>query len=133
MENTDKNNPAAKNHKNVFIYVSESIKALLNVIMAVLCLVKIEHDVAVLPDIEDGTGKIDYYYSVYDKLAGKNLQFIVYIALAVMAASVAFSVVACVFKDNRKIRIAGHAVFAVSALFFIVLLVYSAQFLRYMY
>lgn len=119
--------------KKVLVYVLEGIKACLNALMGALCFVKIEHDVAVYPAAGGGTRRADYYYSIYDKLSGKNLQFAVYIALAVMAASVVLSVVACVAKDNLKIRIASHIMFVVSALFFVVLLIYSTQFLQYMY
>ena len=110
--------------KKVLVYVLEGIKACLNALMGALCFVKIEHDVAVYPADGGGTERADYYYSIYDKL---------YIALAVMAASVVLSVVACVAKDNLKIRIASHIIFVVSALFFVVLLIYSTQFLQYMY
>lgn len=111
----------------------EVVKICLNLLMGALCFIKIEHDVAVLPNAEGSVGRADYYYSILDKLSGKNLQFLVYIALAVMAASVALSVVAYIAKDNIKIRLTSHVIFVVAAIFFLVLLCYAVLILRICY
>ena len=113
--------------KKVFDRVLEIVKACLNAVMGAFCFIRIEHDVAYYPNDGGGVRQVDYYYSIYDKLAGKNQQFLVYIALAVMAASVALSVVSCIATDSRTIRIASHMVFGVSALYFFALLFYATQ------
>ncbi len=107
-------------------HIYEIIIMLLNCLMGAFCFIKIDHDVAVLPDSEGGTVQIDYWYSIYDKLLRENLQILVYLALAVMVASVLLSVFTLIAKDNRKLKIANYAVFAVSALFFLVLFFYAA-------
>ena len=113
--------------RKILFVVLEAVKACLNVLMGALCFIKIDHDIAHLPTAEGGIGQFDYYYSIYDKLFREDLQFLVYIALAVMMASVALSAVTCLVKDNRKIRIASHIIFAVSAIFFLALLFYTMQ------
>ncbi len=107
--------------KKAFLFILEALKVCLNVLMGALCFIKIDHDVAHIPNAEGGIGQFDYYYSIYDKLSRENLQFLLYIALAVMMASVALTAVTCIFKDNRKIQIASHTIFAVSAIFFLAL------------
>ena len=118
--------------KKIFLVVLEVIKACLNVLMGALCFIKIDHDVAYIPNAEGEIGHRDYYYSIYDKLFREDLQVLVYLALAVMAFSVVLSVALCIVKDNRKLRIASHVIFAVSVLFFLVLLLYAMQ-IRYAY
>lgn len=113
--------------KKVFLFVSEAAKSCLNAVMGALYFIKLDHDVAHFPDAEGGIAQRDYYYSIYDKLFSESLQVLVYLSLVVMAVSVVLSVVACIAKDNRKIRIASHIVFAVSALFFLALLFYAMQ------
>lgn len=119
--------------KKVLGIVSEVAKICLNILMGTLCFIKIDHDVAILPNDEGDIIQVDYYYSIYEKLFREDIQFLVYIALAVMAASVALSVVACIAKDNRKVRIASYVIFAVYTVFFIVLLFYTMQVLQYNY
>ncbi len=118
--------------KKIFMVVLEVIKVCLNVLMGALCFIKIDHDVAYIPNAEGGIGHLDYYYSIYDKLFREDLQVLVYLALTVMAISVVLSVALCIVKDNRKMRIASHVIFAVSVLFFLVLLFYAMQ-IRYAY
>ncbi len=113
--------------KKAFLFIIEIIKACLNILMGALCFIKIDHDVAHIPNADGGIGRFDYYYSIYDKLLRENQQFLVYIALAVMAVSVVLSVFAVAIKDNRKIRIAGNIIFALSVIFFFVLLFYTMQ------
>ena len=50
-----------------------------------------------------------------------------------MAISVLLSIFTLLAKDNRKIKIASHIIFAVSALFFLVLLFYAMLILQYNY
>ncbi len=118
--------------RKILSVVLEAAKVFLNVLMGALCFIKIDHDVAHLPNAEGGIGKVDYFYSIYDKLVREELQFLVYLALAVMAISVVLSVFTFLVKDNRKIKIASHIIFAVSALFFLVLLFYTMQ-IQYRY
>ena len=113
--------------RKILSVVLEAVKVFLNVLMGALCFIKIDHDVAHLPNAEGGIGKFDYFYSIYDKLVREELQFLVYLALAVMAISVLLSIFTVLVKDNRKIKIASHIIFAVSALFFLVLLFYTMQ------
>lgn len=113
--------------KKAILYIFEALKACLNFLMGALCFIKIDHDVAHIPNANGEIGKFDYYYSIYDKLLREDLQFLVYIALTIMAASVALSVVTCVLSDNRKLRIASHIIFALSAIFFLALLFYTMQ------
>ena len=112
--------------KKAFSFISEAVKMCLNVLMGALCFIKIDHDVAHLPNAEGGIERLDYYYSIYDKLYGKNLQFLVYIALVVMSVSFVMSIVTCVAKDNRKLRIASHVTFLIAAIIFLILLRYSS-------
>lgn len=119
--------------KKILNLCFEILKAALNVIMGALCFIKIDRDVALLPDGEGELKNIDRYYSVYDKLSDKNLQFLLYIALAIMVASVALSVVSCFTNDNKNIRIASHVAFAISLLLFVALLIFSMQFLQLSY
>ncbi len=111
--------------RKILSVVLEAVKVCLNVLMGALCFIKIDHDVAHLPNAEGGIGKIDYFYSIYDKLLREELQFLVYLALAVMAISVLLSILTLLVKDNRKIKIASHIIFSVSALFFLFLLFYT--------
>ncbi len=101
--------------------------------MAALCFVKIDRDVAVLPGADDSMKQVERFFSVYDKLIGKNLQFLVYVALVLMASSVAVSLVSCVKKDSKVIAVASHVTFALSALYFVALLIYSMQSLQIAY
>lgn len=119
--------------KKALYLILEVINVCLNILMAALCFIKLDHDVAFLPNESGGVVKADYYYSIYDKLLEKNLQFLVYIALAVMAVAIVLSVVTCVSKGNRKISIASHVASAVSVLFFLVLLFYAMRILQYAY
>lgn len=119
--------------RKILSVVLEAVKVFLNVLMGALCFIKIDHDVAYIPNAEGGIGQFDYFYSIYDKLVRKELQFLVYLALAVMAISVLLSIFTLLVKDNRKIKIASHTIFAISVLFFVVLLIYSTQFLQYAY
>jgi len=112
--------------------VFEGVKILLNCLMGALLFIKIDHDVAVLPSFDGGTVRIDHWYSIYDKLLRENLQGLIYFALTVTATSVLLSIIALIAKDNRKLRIASHAVFAASAIFFLLLLFYTAQ-IQYSY
>lgn len=119
--------------KKAIHLILEIGKACGNILMGALCFIRFDHDVAILPNGEGGVEQVNYYYSIYDKLLGANLQFLVYIALAVMAASVALSVMACIARDNRKIRLVSHGIFVVSVLFFLALLFYATQVLRLNY
>lgn len=113
--------------KKAFSILSEAVKVCLNVLMGAFCFIKIDHDVADIPNAAGEIVQLRYDYSIYDKLLRENLQFLVYLALAVMAASVVLSIVACVVQDDRKIRIASHVIFALSAVFFLALLFYTGQ------
>ena len=113
--------------KAFFSYVLEAVKMCLNVLMGAFCFIKIDHDVAEIPNAAGEIVQYRYDYSIYDKLLREGLQIFVYLALAVMAASVALSVLSCVIRDGRKLKIASHVVFALSAVCFLALLFYSMQ------
>ena len=119
--------------RKILSVVLEAVKVCSNVLMGALCFLKIDHDVAYLPNAEGGIEQFDYFYSIYEKLVREELQFLVYLALAVMAISVLLSIFTLLAKDNRKIKIASHIIFAVSALFFLVLLFYAMLILQYNY
>ena len=113
--------------KIIFSYVLEAGKMCLNVLMGAFCFIKIDHDVAEIPNAAGQIVQSRYDYSIYDKLLREGLPFLVYLALAVMVASVALSVLSCVVKDGPKLKIASHVVFALSAVFFLFLLFYTMQ------
>ena len=114
-------------------FIIEAVKAGLNVLMGALCFVKLDHEVAYHINPYGDRAKVDYYYSIYDKLAGRNMQFLVFSALAVMAISVALSIVSLIVKGNKKILIISHIVFLAAAIFFLALLIYSMRVLQYDY
>ncbi len=119
--------------KKILFRVFEVVKICLNLLMCALFFIKIDRDVVLLPNNEGGLKKVNYYYSVYDKLCDKNLQFLIYIAIAAILVSIVISIVACTTKDNRKLRVASHIIFAISAIIFLVLLILALQYLKISY
>ncbi len=134
-KNTQQNQEIEKKStvKKLLFRVLEVVKFCLILLMDALFFIEIGHDVDLLPNNEGKLEKVDYYYSIYDKLYGKNLQFLVYIALVVMSVSIVMSIVTCVAKDNRKLRIASHVTFLIAAIIFLILLVYSTLYLKISY
>lgn len=118
--------------KNFLCRTVEVVKMILNFLMGALYFIKIDHDIAVLPNPEGDLARVDYYYSIFDKLLRENLQFLIWIALAVTAVSVLLSILVCVVKDNQKLKIASHVIFGISASFFLALFCYGMQ-IRYNY
>lgn len=111
--------------------ISETVKIVLNCLIGALYFIKLYSQTAVLPNAEGGIDQVEYWYSIYDKLLRENLQFLVFLALAVTAISVLVSVFTLIAKENnRKRAIASYVVFAASAVFFLVLFLCTAQ-IRY--
>lgn len=110
----------------------EIVQILVNCLTGALYFIKIDHDVAVLPDSEGGTARFEHWYSIYDKLLRENLQVLIYLALATAVVSVALSVLTATVKGGRKLKTASRVLFAVSVLFFLGLFFFAAQ-IQYYY
>ena len=108
-------------------------KACLNVLMGVLCYLKIIHEIAYLPSSNGGTGRFDYFYSIYDKLVVEEQQILVYLFLVITLVSSLVSIITLFAKNKEKIIKVSHILFSFSIIFFFVLLFYAAVILQYYY
>ncbi|MDE6586513.1 MAG: hypothetical protein K2K80_07530 [Clostridia bacterium] len=106
------------------VLITAISKIVINCIMAVLCFIKIIQEVAVLPGFDENgeeiTAREDYFFSVYEKLSGVGLSFLLWAALAIIVASVILSVLCIVIKDNKKLSIASRIVFGPSICMFLI-------------
>lgn len=107
----------------------EIVKLVINCITIPLYFIRFFHEVAVLPGIsengESTTHRIDYYYSIYDKIAREGLATLVWVGVVITVWSILFCVLNMVIKDNKVLKIAGYTVWGVSMGLFLALLLAS--------
>ena len=108
--------------KNKSTLILEVIKLFLVLPQLPLYFIKIIHEGADFDAIY-GSTHVDYYYSIYDKIAREGLAFLLWFALATAVSSIVMSVLRIAGIDNKKIRIAGYILFGISLLMFLVLFV----------
>ena len=118
------------------ISISEIVKIAINCVILPLYFINIFHQVAHLPGFdEEGNqiiGEIDHYYSIFYKLDGEEVGYLVWLAIAICVASIAASAVSIFVRDSKAIKIVSHILFAVSTILFFVLLFISLQ-IKYKY
>ena len=102
--------------------ISEITKIVLILPQLPLYFIKIIHEGADIDSVY-GSSYVDYYFSIYDKIARKGLAFILWLALTISIASITMSVLRISGIDNKKIKIAGHILFGLAIITFPVLLV----------
>lgn len=106
--------------------IVEIVKIAVNLVILPLYLIKFFKEVAIIPELgENGESvfvKRYYYLSLYDELCRVRIDFLFWLALAVIIASIAISALSIVAHDSKKTRIASHVLFSISVLFFFVLL-----------
>ena len=102
--------------------ILEVIKLVLVLPQLPLYFIKIIHEGADFDAIY-GSTHVDYYYSIYDKIAREGLAVLVWLALAITVVSITMSVLRIVGIDNKKIKLGGHILFGVAIVMFLVLLV----------
>ena len=111
--------------------IDEIVKIIINCAILPLYFIKFYHQVAVLPGFdEEGNrvvNEIDHYYSIFYKLDSEGLAALFWIAFILTVASTILSALRIVIKDGKALKIASYAVFALSAILFLVVLYISLQ------
>ena len=111
--------------------LSEIVKIIINCAILPLYFIKFYHEVAVLPGFDEEGNRvvheIDHYYSIFYKLDGEGLAALFWIAFILTVASTILSALRIVIKDGKALKIASYAVFALSAILFLVVLYISLQ------
>ena len=114
----------------------EIVKLIVDCIVLPLYFVKFFHEVAVLPGFSDEgeqiTNRIDYYYSIFDKISREGLSALLWISVVITVASVALCVANLIVKGNKSLKVVSNVVFAIAIVLFFVLLLISAG-IRYSY
>ena len=112
--------------KKLSLILVEIIKLAASCAIISLLFIPIFHEVAVLPGFsasgESITHSIDYYYSIYDKIAREGWSALIWIAVSMSAVSIMFCVLNIVVKDNKALKITGHVICGISIILFLVLL-----------
>ena len=116
----------------------EISKIIISCLMIPLYFIPILHDVAHYPR-NDESGiqyfvKVDYFYSIYDKLFGhmENALPLLGISIAVIAISIAISVLCIVLKKNNKpLLISSHIIFGLSIVLFLIVVLLAESFNLY--
>lgn len=116
--------------KRKTVLIFEICKIFVNFLFVPLYFIKIYHSVAALPGIgadeETVVIRKDCFYSVYDKFARENFLPLLFVSFALILVSVTVSVCASAIKDNKKLTVASHVLFGISAVFFLSLLLIGA-------
>lgn len=99
------------------------VEAVIDCIAIPLYFIKFFCDVAVLPSANEngeyaGTNRFYHYYSIYDRIGYINMQYLVWVAIAVAAISIVLSVLSIIFK-RKSLHVASHAIFGVALVLFI--------------
>ncbi len=102
--------------------IPEIIKIVLLLPQLPLYFMKIIHEGADI-DAVYGSAYVDYYYSIYDKIAREGLAVLIWLALAIAVVCIFISVLRIIGIDNKKMRITGHILFGLSIVIFFVLLI----------
>lgn len=108
--------------------IVEIVKILLNCAMVPLFFIKIFRETAALPGHNENGGltihRINYYYSIFNKLAREGIVFLMWFTIAIIILSMTLSVLNMTIMDSEKFTVASHLVFGLSIiLFFIILLI----------
>ena len=111
--------------------IDEIIKIVINCAILPLYFIKFYHQVAHIPGFDEEGNRvvheIDHYYSIFYKLDGEGLAALFWIAFILTVASTILSALRIVIKDGKALKIASYAVFALSAILFLVVLYISLQ------
>ena len=113
------------------VIITEIVKTAVNCVILPLYFIKIFHEVAVLPGFdEDGNqiiGRHDYYLSIYGETCRAGIEFVFWLAFSFVITSIILSVTRIFIKDNKALKISSHLLFAISIVFFLVLLFLMLQ------
>ena len=105
------------------------IEVLLTVCFLILFNVRIIHTVAVLPGVnefgENITVRTDYYHSIFENIKDGGVSVLIWIFFIATAVSIALSSTAFFLKDNKKIEVASKIAFVLSAIVFLVSLLFA--------
>ncbi len=116
--------------KRKSLLIFEICKIILNCLFVPLYFIKIYHDVAAYPGMDENGQEIfvhvDHFYSVYDKFSRENILFLMWISFVFIIASITLAVCSIVIKDNKRLAVASHVIFGISAFFFLLLLIIGA-------
>lgn len=106
--------------------IAEIVKIAVNVVIVPLYLIKFFKEVAIIPQIDENgevvLGKSYYYLSLYGEMCRARLEFLFWLALAVIVASIACSALSITVPDSKKTRITSYVLFSISVVIFLVLL-----------
>lgn len=101
---------------------------LLNGLFIALLFIKIYKDTAALPTIDGWIYRIDYFFSIFDRLAREDAAGLVYFSLALLIFSSLYSAATMFLQDNHeKILVGSFIIFGFSALFFFLLFLYTSN------
>ena len=122
--------------KRITASTVEILKIVIHCITIPLYFVKLFCDEAVLPGFNQSGEEIIstsyYYYSIFDKIDREGITYLLWGAVAITIASIAFAVLNIAIKDKKAIKIASHIVFGVAIVLFFVLL-FIAWSIQYSY
>lgn len=97
-----------------------------------LIFIKIFHEGAVLPGIDENgetiTHRFDYYFSIYTRMKREGSTFFPWVTVVALTACMALSVWHIVVRDNVKIATASHICFGVTVIVFLILYFIAASF-----
>ena len=112
------------------LLIFEICKIILNCLFVPMYFIKIYHEVAVIPGIDENgeeiLGRFDHYYSVYDKFSRENILFLLLGSAVLIIASVTLAVCSIAIKNNKDLAVASHVIFGISAGVFLLLLTVGA-------
>jgi hypothetical protein len=114
--------------KKIIRYGICTAEIIIDVALMPLFFIKMFCYLAVLPCIDgDGnlvTERVYYHYSALENLS--DMPYLVYIAIALLAVSVAVAISSMVI-DNKKLRVVNYIIFAVAALFAVIVILLAAM------
>ncbi len=112
--------------KSKLIFIIEIVKLVINCIALSLLFIPLFHEVAALPGISENgehfVTRCDYYYSVYEKIAGECLSEWLWVAVVTIAVSILFCVLNMIIKNNKTLKITGYVIWSISMVLFLALL-----------
>lgn len=104
--------------------IFEIVKIAVNCLLVPLYLIKFFKEIAVISELDENGEWVlsnrKYYLSLYGEMCRARLDFLFWIALAVIVASIALSALSIVVPDSKKTRIASHVLFGISVILFLI-------------
>lgn len=117
-------------------FIVEIVKIIINCVMVPLYFIKLFCDEAVLPGYNENgepiVGRFYYYYSIFDKIDREGIAYLLWVAIAIIIASITLSVLCMTIKERKALKLASYIVFGVAIIMFFVLLFIAGN-IRYGY